>query len=527
MPVVSQKNLTPYTGSFSSKELKHLLRRTLFGINADTLAYFQNKNLTQVVDELLTSNTIPSPPLNYYQNLSNDPDVPLGQTWVQAPANPNLNGYRTNSFLARLLMNQINENTSIVEKMTLFLHNLLPVNIQDIGFPRYGYENYKMLRENCLGNFKTIIKLTTKDLAMLRYLNGYVNEKKSPDENYARELQELFTIGKNFTPIYSENDIKNAAKILTGYQIDVTNNTYIFNSTRHDTTDKTFSSFYNNKVITGKTGASGESETDELIEMIFTKQQEIAKHFCRKLYSFFVYYDIDASVETNVIEPLAQIFINSNWEIKPVLKALLSSEHFFDTETYGSMIKSPIDFVIGCFKEFNIVFPDNSNVELQYRIYIELANYLAILRQLPYTPPSVSGWEAYYQLPLMHENWITTDTIGKRNSITTGLVLGFTRYNYLITANILGFTEKMPNPSDPNLLVEDVLNYLHTIPANQELKDYLKSLLLYGLSQDYEWTTIWNDYVANKTNNAKVELAKTRLVSFYKSILELAEYQLM
>lgn len=527
MPIVSQKTLTPYTGVFSSIELKHLLRRTLFGIDKNTLSYFQSKTLTQVVDELLMTSPEPAPPLNNYQNQTNDPEVPYGQTWIHAVNSSTIDFARRNSFKAWLMMNQLNESKSITEKMTLFLHSILPVDIDSIGAARFAYSNYKMLRENSLGNYKTIIKKTTIDLAMLRYLNGYVNEKKSPDENYARELQELFTLGKNFTPIYSESDIKNAAKVLTGYQIDFTTSSYKFNSSRHDTTNKTFSSFYNNTIITGKTGVDGEKETDELIEMIFSKQQEIAKQFCRKLYSFFIYYDIDATVETNIISPLAQLFINSNWEIKPVISALLKSEHFFDADTYGSHIKSPVDFICGCVKEMGVQFPSNSNIELQYKIYLEISNYLVVLRQSPYSPPSVSGWEAYYQVPLMHENWITTDTIGKRNLITTALILGFKKNGFEIKGDILKYTESLPNPQDPNVLIVDVLDLLHTIPPSQELKDYLKSVLLYGLSQDYEWTTIWNDYIANKTDAAKKEMANSRLFIFYKHILELAEYQLM
>src|SRR6478672_11169439 len=145
---------------------------------------------------------------------------------------------------------------------------------------------------------------------MLRYLNGYLNTATAPDENYGRELQELFTIGKdpvtNLAP-YAEDDVKNAAKILTGHRINGNTFSYFFDATRHDSTDKTFSTFYNNTVIKGRTGAAGAQETDDLLNMIFAKN-EVSKFIVRKLYRWFVYYVIDETTEANVIEPLATIF---------------------------------------------------------------------------------------------------------------------------------------------------------------------------------------------------------------------------
>jgi uncharacterized protein (DUF1800 family) len=187
--------------------------------------------------------------------------------------------------------------------------------------------------------------------------NGYLNIASAPDENYSRELLELFTIGKGPGSQYTENDVKEAAKALTGWQINGTTYTSFFNSNRHSAANKTFSSFFNNRVITGRTGTTaGQLELNDLLTMIFNTQ-ECAKFIVRKFYRFFVYYVIDAATEANVITPLADIFRTNNYEIKPVLSTLLKSEHFFDKWNQGCFIKAPADHVIGAVREMNAQFP--------------------------------------------------------------------------------------------------------------------------------------------------------------------------
>lgn len=530
MPIVSSKGLAPYTGSFKANELKHLYRRTHFGMSRTDFNNHSSKTLAQMLSAILVATPEPAPPLNHYENLLSDPTtkepaIPYGMTWVNTvPTKPEINGWKIRSFKSWLLMNFLSDDT-ITEKMTFFLHSFLPIT-HDVNDPRYLYFNYKMLRANCLGNFKTLIKSVSLDPGMLVFLNGDKNQKIAPDENYARELQELFTIGKDFTPIYSEDDIKQAAKVLTGYQINTVGPTYKFTSSRHDTSDKQFSSYYGNKIITGKSGAAGETELDELIDMIFANN-DVALHFCRNLYKFFVYYEIDATVEANVIVPLANMFRTGNYEILPVLQTLFNSEHFFDTDTFGSMIKSPVDYMLGQVKEMEVKLPPNTNIETQYEVYNDLNSYCALLRQEPYDPPSVSGWEAYYQAPLFHETWITTDTVANRNKLSYYLIVGYTKRGFWVGTDLIDFTKKFTNPSDPNVLIDEALAWLHTISATPELKAFLKTILLFGQSQDYYWSNIWDDHINSPTDAVKKKRVTDLLSSFYKYILELAEYHLI
>ena len=262
----------------------------------------------------------------------------------------------------------LNQTRSLTEKMTLFFHNFLATQTAVINDARYCYNNNALLRANSLGNFKTLLRGVTTDCGMLVYLNGNTNTAAAPNENYGREMQELFTVGKGPDSLYTQADVEAAAHVLTGWKDNSTTISSVFNASHHDTTDKQFSAFYNNTVIKGQTGANGANETDQLIDMVFA-QPECAKFFSRKLYTWFVYYDIDQNVEDNIITPLSQIIIQNNYDIIPALSALLKSEHFFDPLNMGCMIKNPIDHTVGMCRQFNITFPDSSNLTNQYNAW--------------------------------------------------------------------------------------------------------------------------------------------------------------
>ena len=360
--------LTPYTGTFGTNEIIHLLKRTMFGAAKADVDYFKTKTLSQAVNELLTAPLTPAPPVKNYANsvTAGDPDMAIaaGSTWVNTnTTDGGIDSLRISSFKSWWMGLMINQNRNILEKMVLFWHNHFSTETIDIGRAIWSYQNNAILRKNAVGNFKQFVKDITLDTGMLRYLNGYLNTNTAPDENYGREMQELFTVGKgvdNGTPPYSESDVKAAAKVLTGWTVNGTTNTSFFNAAKHDTTNKQFSSFYNNTVITGRSGAAGANELDDMLNMIFATN-EVAMFICRKIYRWFVYYDIDATTEANVITPLAQIFRSNNYEIKPVLDTLLKSEHFFDVLNQGCQIKSPVDLNISLCREYGMVFPAASD----------------------------------------------------------------------------------------------------------------------------------------------------------------------
>lgn len=536
IPVISsstyrtQSGLNPYSGSWTKNEVQHLLKRTMFGSTLSDINYFLGRTIDQAVEELLSPTApLPSPPVNDYSPGRPDPSVAAGDTWVNSPSNDGgINSSRRNSFKKWWTGVMINQDRSIRERLTLFWADHFGTETSTIGNAHYVYWHHALLRQNCLGNFKQLVKNVTIDAGMLRYLNGYLNTKTAPDENYGRELQELFTVGKGPGSGYTEDDVKAAAKVLTGWRINNTTYTVFWDANKHDTTNKQFSSFYNNTVITGRTGANGALETDDLITMIFN-QQEAAKYICRCLYRWVVYYKIDAAAETNVIEPLADIFRSNNYEIKPVLEALLKSEHFFDGLNQGCFIKSPVDKVISCLREFAVVFP-NTTAEYAntYAMWSYIRNWLTSMNQDIGDPPNVSGWPAYYQEPQFHELWINSDTLPKRNKFTDTMILtGYSRAGKKIIIDAVAFTQSFSNPGDPNLLIDEALSILYRVPVSASAKQQIKQqILLSNQVSDYYWTNAWNAYIADPSNTANFNIVNSRLKSFYQYLMNLAEYQL-
>lgn len=527
----TMSGLSPYSGPWGTKEVTHLLKRTMFGATIADVNYFKTKTLAQAVDELV--NTIPAaplPPVNNYNDTTADPDVPAGETWVNAANSKvgNINNLRISSLISWWTGLQLNQGRSITEKMVLFWHNHFVTQRPNINPASYQYKYNALLRTYALGNFKELVKQMTVNPAMLVYLNGNVNVKGAPDENYARELQELFTMGKGPGSKYTEDDVKAAAKILTGYKDDITTQAYTFNANKHDTSDKQFSACYNNTLIKGLTGADGEKELDALLDMLF-KEDEVALFICRKLYRFFIYYTLDAATEANVIAAMATIFRNSNYDIKPVLTALFTSEHFFDALNIGCVIKSPIDFVIGLCREHNVVFPDQkTNYVEAYGLWALIFSISRDMNQELGNPPNVAGWPAYYQEPQYHELWINSDTLPKRNKFSDNMIgNGYTKSGKKIVIDPLAFASSLSDPRDPNTLITDSLSVFYMIDVSQATKYYLKKqVLLSGQSKDSYWTSAWDAYITDPNNTANKNIVLNRLKALYKYIMDLSEYQL-
>ena len=525
--------INTYNGPWTANEVAHLLKRTMFGSTPEDINFFSAMNMSQAVDQILNVPiTAPSPPVKNYSNTNipvTDPDfnIPMGSTWVTINTT-DADGQRRNSFKAWWIGLMINQERNIREKMTLFWHNHFATESNDIGRAIWAYNNNVLCRQYALGNFKQFVKAQTLDVAMLRYLNGYLNNSAAPDENYARELQELFTLGKENNPNYIEDDVKKAARVLTGWKINGTTNSYSFTASQHDTANKQFSSFYNNTVITGRTGATaGDLELTDLINMIFGKSAEVSRFIVKKLYRYFVYYKIDAATEANVITPLAQILVSNNWEIKPVLTALFKSEHFFDVLNQGCFIKAPIDLVVSSSREFGVVYPASTDYVNAYNMWSYIQSYASLLQQNIGDPPDVAGWKAYYQEPQFHEIWINTDTYPRRNLFTdTMITSGYTRSGQKIVIDPVAFVKRLSNPSDPNALINDALRIIYRIDVSATTRATLKKqILLSNQDQDFYWTNAWNAYISSPTN-ANYQVVFIRLRDLFKYFMNLAEYHL-
>ena len=534
-----QSGINPYAGTWQTNEISHLLKRTMFGAQKSDIDFFATKTMSQSVDFLLNVSALqadPPPPVKNYPDaiILTDPDntIAAGDTWVNTNTNDGgVNSNRVGSFKSWWVGQMVNQERNILEKLTLFWHNHFATETGEISRANWCYQNNVILRKNALGNFKQFVKDITLDTGMLRFLNGYLSTGTAPDENYGRDVQELFVVGKgvnNATPPYSEADVKAAAKVLTGWQINYTTNTSYFTASRHDISNKQFSSFYNNTIIAGKTGATGgETELNDMLNMMFATN-DVALHICRKLYRWFVYYEIDAATEQNVIVPLAQIFRSNNYNIKPVLSALFKSEHFFDVANQGCIIKNPVEVVIGLCREFSIKFPLVSDYVNSYYMWGWLRGICQNLQQNIGDPPNVAGWPAYYQAPQFHEIWINSDTLPKRNQYTDQMVTsGYTRNAKIIKIDAVQLAASFTNSGNPNTLINNVVGHLFRIPLSQVSKDQLKKdILLSGQITDYYWTSAWDAYMANPNDVTNANIVKTRLTSLFQYLMRLSEYQL-
>ena len=541
-----------YSGSFAKPQLHHLLRRTLFGVTKADLAAFSGQTLSQVVTTLLADLPAPTPPIVDYVETdatgttTSNPirtwtytAIPSGQTWVNDKQTDNRvhNVNRERSMRRWWTLLKLRQDRNIREKMVLFWHNHIPTVIGGSVTEGHHFYSYnKVLRQYAVGNFKDLVRQMTIEPAMLIYLSGRDNRNTAPNENYARELQELFCIGKDLSPSYTENDVRAAAKVLTGFQLsdnylgttDPNNQyndyTHKFTLSRHDTTDKTFSSFYTPALINGSTDPTGMTEVNALLNMIFA-HQEVAKYLVRKLYRFFVYYKIDAATESDVIVPLANTFRDNNYNIKPVLSELLNSQHFFDTMTStGAIIKSPVDYCIGLARIMGFTI-NTGNETTDYGIANGFDGHLTNIQLRPGSPPNVAGWPAYYQTPNYHELWINAETLRRRKEfvdrlITSGIGTGNPK------ADVLAFTRTLNSPSDPNLLITEVIELLHVSPLDATVTAQLKSILLSGQTQDYYWTDAWVSYRDTPTT-ANTNTVQSRLRTFYTAVLNMAECHLM
>ncbi len=532
-PARTLSGINPYTGAWGTNEVIHLLKRTMFGAKKADVDYFASLTMNQSVDELLNPTAPdPLPPVKEYTTSTQpgtpDANIAQGTTWVNDINNDGtVQSQRMASYKKWFTGVLINQDRSIREKMIFLWIDKFGNEANEVGYANWIYRQHTTIRQHCLGNYKQMVRSMTLDLAMLRYLNGYLNTATAPDENYARELQELFTVGKGPDSKYTEADVKEAAKVLTGWQINFNTYQTVFNPARHSTVAKTFSSFYNNTVIPGRTGATaGDQELTDLLNMIFA-QNEVAKYLVRKFYRWFVYYEIDAATEANVITPLADIFRSNNYEIKPVLSALFKSEHFYDVLNQGCVIKTPADIVIGSMREYNVPMPLATDWNTSYGHWNTLYSFMILMGLNLHDPPNVAGMPAYYQEPLFHELWITSDSLPKRNQFTDVMTnSGYIRNGFRMQFDFVNYARTLTNPGNPNDLIDEALKYLYRMNVSPQVKQQMKTqMLLTGQQYDYYWTNAWTAYIANPTT-ANFNTVNVRIRDLFRYIMNLSEYQL-
>ena len=544
-------SLNPLGTTLDLRKAKHLLRRATFNFTKEQLDTFVGMTAADAITSIIA---VPA-------NALSEPFDPLPTEapdgfWTSSADLPNSftgQGRKSGLVTAWWWYNAMNQ-ISLKHKLSFFLHTCFTVAKNDgVGAATYFYDHIRLLDFYALGNIKTLAKKITVDNGMLDYLDNAQNNKNNPNENYAREYLELFTIlageqigDGNYTN-YTEIDIQQAAKVFSGFKIrtdrsDIDADTNLpmgyINIDQHDNKDKTFSTAFNNQTITGKsTEAEIFGELSDLVEMVFA-QPETAKAYCRKLYRYFVKSELTNEVETDIITPLSQLLIDNNYEILPVVSTLLSSEHFYDAddtdatdEIIGSIIKSPLQLLSEVCSMFSVTFPNPTTDALNYYnnfFYRFIHNsYFNAAGMDFFNPDSVAGYPAYYQIPDFDRNWFSSSTIIGRYKLIESLI---EQKNTIASGNIyaaldtvLFVKNKIANASDPNLLVSEMADLLYPEAIDSDRTNYFKTFLVDEGFPDYYWTGVWNQYLS--TNDDVT--VKTRLDALVIAMINAAEFQLM
>jgi uncharacterized protein (DUF1800 family) len=271
------------------------------------------------------------------------------------------------------------------EKMTLFLHGHYATAAGTKGI--YGLDivdQNELFRRYALGNWRELTHYVARDRAMLKWLDNARSEKAHPNENFARELMELFTLGIGN---YTEQDVRESARAFTGYTFAPRTGEFYFNAGQHDDGAKTF------------LGKTGNLNGDDVIDIIF-QQPAAPKLFASKLLAFFVYSD----PEPELVDQVAALIRKNDFNMEPVMSTLLRSNVFYSDRAYRALVKSPVEFVIGTYQLFNIT-----------TVRPEVIGALNRMGQVPFHPPSVKGWDGGAQ-------WLNTQTVLARENFASSLM---------------------------------------------------------------------------------------------------------
>ncbi|MCC7504843.1 MAG: DUF1800 family protein [Saprospiraceae bacterium] len=555
-------SLAPLSGVLGHRRAAHLLRRTSFRYTKPKVDELAGKTAAEALASLLQLY-----PQQLDQPVYDDPtttDVVENIKWINPYVDPTTFGaedFMVRRWLLGWWVNEALQDPGIGHKMTFFFHQYFVTVANTLGTQHY-YDYLALLRWGALGNFKKLATKMVTDNTMLRYLNNQENVAGNPNENFAREFFELFTIGKgpqagdgDYTN-YTEADIVQAARVFTGFRTRFNRNVIdaetgiprgdaSFFGTGgvqlHDSGTKQFSARFQNTVIPGATNSAGMfTELNAFVDMIFA-QEETAKFTCRRLYRYFVSRQITDEIENDIIAPLASTFRNNNYEIKPVLEQLLKSEHFYDTddsdnadEIVGGLIKSPLELSLQAMTFFGVPIPDPLTQNTQHYVVLYsrgvIDRMFALSGMMLFFPSDVAGYPAYYQSPDFNRQWFNSSTIIARYKLPQMLLTG--RYqiggnpngNLGTKLNIAPWLKNsgvVSDPEDPYVVVQDLLSYLLPEQVDAERFNYFLNDVFLDNLPPADWTYEWQNYLASN-NATEVTIPLERLIN---AIMYSPEYQ--
>lgn len=504
----SNTGLAPYTGPWTYTQAAHLLRRAMVGPRESEIRTAVTAGMANTLDLLLTT---------FEPDLTGISDWAGQDFRVRPPRDQTSQEYmqfQQDNVLRRELLTKWQVRTiasspvSIQERLVMMWSNHFTSELEVVNFAEMMYWQNKRIRSFIMGDFKEFTRAITKDLAMLVYLDGIksykTGQRSNINENYSRELMELFTMGVtdwNGVANYTEADVAEGARALTGYipmlspkGLDYIGLESAFTATRWDNGQKTY---------LGRTGAW---DADDIIEIIFeTRADQTAKFVCEKIYRTFV-YDVPDRV---VIAEMAQTLRAANWVIRPVIEQLLRSEHFYDATNIGAIDKSPLDYLVGMIRGLSLGSVPDFDLSQNNRFSRDLTSRLTTYGQRVFDPPNVKGWPG-------GRTWISTSTLPLRQKFALDMIDGrilVQNRTKLYTFDVEAFAKSFSDFDNAETLVDEMSRYLLNTPPSSAERAMLLATMLNG-SPVYEWRQL------------DVTQRVDRIELYLKALVQLAKFQL-
>lgn len=433
--------LRPFEGTLDARLAAHLLRRAGFGGTPDEIQRYATMTPGGAVESLVrfpSTSSLPAPDDVY------DPTSLLQQYGFRGLRD--LSKDERRQLLMQVRRSEVQSILSLQqwwlnrmlatpaplqEKMAFFYHgHFTTAAVQKGVSPAMVYGQNELFRDNALGNLRELTRAVSKDPAMLLYLDNGLNVASHPNENYARELMELFTLGVDH---YSEDDVRESARAWTGWRVIRLTGRAYFDAMLHDNGTKTF------------LGRSGNFSGDDIVDIIFS-QPQCAQFFADKLLGLFVYDNPEPEL-TNTVAGLLQ---RHDYELAPVVSTILRSNVFYSDRAYRARVKTPVELVVGTYKSLGVSQVDRSALPA-----------LRAMGQILFYPPNVAGWPG-------GENWLTSQMMIARQNFLAGLV----------NAQVMGASSWLNDvPMDParatHALISTLLQDDASPSSYAQLKEYL------------------------------------------------------
>lgn len=544
--------IPPLVSVLGKIKAKHLLKRATYNVTKSRIEEFSGYTVDQALSKLTEINV---------KNLSQPINYETGGNWIDETEadSESVIPVKLMDGTTAWWLDEARRDKTLRSRMSYFLFSFLSIDAKVAQFNRGVFYDYlRILDRYSLGDMKEILYQITINNLMLSYLDNNENTNVNPNENYAREVLELFTIGKGPTvgigdyTNYTEDDIVEAAKLLTGWTTNYNkrnvvnhggNNGGIHTGKpivgRHDFGEKNFSNRFGNRKIAAyntnrKSKAQKEArmkeELREFFDMIFD-QEETAKYLCRRMYRYFVSGKITAEIENDIIVPLANTF-RTNYNLEEAISQLLKSKHFYDEddtikgdEIIGGMIKSPVELVLQTLALVDYPVPDPESESRNHYLFFYRREIMTDLMQLssqkPFDPPSVAGFPAIYEAPGYDKFWFNSTTIIPRYNMGQILLNKNTiKADFRVTRFV---EDNISAPENVNKLIPELIELFFSKPVNINRQIYFTNEILLdgGSLTPIMWAREWNIY---KTTGSDIG-TEDALRALFRALLWSQEFQ--